>query len=95
MVHSKELLSRRRQLSPHVCTRLYRAPEIVLIEKQYDAAVDVWALGCVLAELMITSSPYIEHFSQITDKKERKHAIKMHVDARHIFYGDSCFPLSP
>lgn len=40
-----------RGYSPHVVTRSYRAPEVALLE-EYDAGVDVFALGCVLYELM-------------------------------------------
>lgn len=42
----------KRRLSDHVVTRWYRPPEIILIEKQYGPAVDVWGLGCILAELL-------------------------------------------
>ncbi len=39
-------------LSPHVVTRQYRAPELLYGAPLYDAAaVDVWAAGCVMAEL--------------------------------------------
>jgi mitogen-activated protein kinase 1/3 len=41
----------RRQLTHHVITRWYRAPEVILCEP-YDAAVDVWSVGCIFAELM-------------------------------------------
>lgn len=33
-----------------VVTRWYRAPELVLGEKYYTTAVDIWGVGCVLAE---------------------------------------------
>lgn len=38
-------------LSNHVATRWYRAPELILIEKQYDFASDMWSLGCTFYEL--------------------------------------------
>lgn len=41
-----------RELSPHVVSRRYRPPEIILFEKEYGQAVDVWSLGCVVAELL-------------------------------------------
>ncbi|GFQ71009.1 cyclin-dependent kinase-like 1 [Trichonephila clavata] len=47
-----------RTLSPgdnytdYVATRWYRAPELLVGETQYGPAVDVWAVGCVTAELM-------------------------------------------
>ena len=33
-----------------VVTRWYRAPELVLGDKQYTTAVDIWGIGCVFAE---------------------------------------------
>lgn len=42
----------KRTLSNHVVTRYYRPPEIILLEKSYDTAVDIWSLGCVMAELL-------------------------------------------
>lgn len=41
-----------RKLTGHVVTRWYRAPEVILLEKEYNAAIDVWSIGCVFAELM-------------------------------------------
>lgn len=37
-------------LTEYVVTRWYRAPEIMLGERAYTAAVDVWAAGAVIAE---------------------------------------------
>ena len=36
--------------------RRYRAPELLLGAKHYTKAVDLWAIGCIMAELM-TSKP--------------------------------------
>jgi len=36
-----------------VVTLWYRAPEILLGSKDYGFPIDMWALGCVLAELML------------------------------------------
>ncbi|ETO12581.1 mitogen-activated protein kinase 13, partial [Reticulomyxa filosa] len=36
----------------YVITRHYRAPEVMLSPKQYDASVDMWAFGCVVAEMI-------------------------------------------
>jgi cyclin-dependent kinase 8/11 len=38
-----------------VVTIWYRAPEILLGSKHYTKAIDMWALGCIFAELMIRS----------------------------------------
>ena len=31
----------------------YQAPELVLHPRHYDKAVDVWAVGCIIAEMLI------------------------------------------
>ena len=33
-------------------TRWYRAPEVMLTFKEYTRAIDVWSVGCVLAEML-------------------------------------------
>lgn len=40
------------QLTDYIATRWYRAPEVILSWKQYSGAIDVWSVGCILAELM-------------------------------------------
>jgi len=40
-----------RQLTKHVVTRWYRAPELILIQP-YASAVDIWSLGCIFGELL-------------------------------------------
>lgn len=47
-----ERRKRERALSHHVVARRYRPPEVILFEKEYDSAVDIWSLGCVFAELL-------------------------------------------
>ncbi|KAF4076713.1 hypothetical protein AMELA_G00218190 [Ameiurus melas] len=39
----------------YVATRWYRAPELLVGDTQYGPPVDVWALGCVFAELLLGS----------------------------------------
>ena len=60
-------------------TRWYRAPELILLEKDYGEAIDVWAVGCIFAELL---SMIQENAASPTDR-------------RPLFPGGSCFPLSP
>ncbi|KAK0538834.1 mitogen activated protein kinase [Tilletia horrida] len=43
-------------MTEYVATRWYRAPEIMLTFKQYTKAIDIWAVGCILAE-MLTGRP--------------------------------------
>ena len=39
-------------MTEYVATRWYRAPEIMLSFKRYGTAIDVWSVGCILAELL-------------------------------------------
>ncbi|CAN6643567.1 mitogen-activated protein kinase Fus3p [Trichomonascus vanleenenianus] len=43
-------------MTEYVATRWYRAPEIMLTFQEYTKAIDVWSVGCILAE-MITRKP--------------------------------------
>jgi len=46
-------LGARRPLTAYVGTRWYRAPELLFGAPAYSTAVDVWAAGCVMAELFL------------------------------------------
>jgi len=37
----------------YICSRYYRAPELVFEATEYNNAIDVWSVGCVMAELML------------------------------------------
>lgn len=37
----------------HVVTRWYRAPELLFGAKQYGTCIDMWAVGCILGELLL------------------------------------------
>lgn len=37
----------------YICSRYYRAPELVFEATQYTCAIDLWSVGCVMAELML------------------------------------------
>ena len=41
-----------RTLSRRVVTRYYRAPELLLGSRSYGTAIDIWSLGCILAEML-------------------------------------------
>lgn len=40
-------------LTDYVATRWYRAPEILLGSNKYTKGVDMWSMGCILAELLL------------------------------------------
>jgi mitogen-activated protein kinase 1/3 len=69
----------KRELTGHVATRWYRSPELILLEKIYSSAIDIWAVGCVFAELLAMM-------------KDNQHNYR---NRRPLFPGTSCFPVSP
>ena len=69
----------KRELTGHVVTRWYRAPELILLEKDYGAAIDMWSVGCIFAELL----------------GMMKESAPTYLDRKPLFPGKSCFPLSP
>ncbi|XP_050664211.1 cyclin-dependent kinase-like 4 isoform X1 [Leptidea sinapis] len=46
------LISPGESYTDYVATRWYRAPELLVGDTQYSTPVDVWAIGCVFAELL-------------------------------------------
>ena len=42
-----------RMNTPYVVSRYYRAPELILACNKYDFAIDIWAIGCILFELLV------------------------------------------
>lgn len=43
-----------------VVTLWYRAPELLLGAKQYSTAVDMWSVGCIMAELLLNQPLFTE-----------------------------------
>ncbi|XP_059634124.1 shaggy-related protein kinase epsilon isoform X2 [Cornus florida] len=37
----------------YICSRYYRAPELIFGATEYTTAIDMWSVGCVLAELLM------------------------------------------
>jgi len=68
-----------RELTSHIASRWYRAPEVILLEKSYTTSIDIWGAGCVFAELL----------QMINGNRAG------YLDRRPLFPGSSCFPLSP
>lgn len=53
-----------RNFTHQVFARWYRAPELLFGTKQYGSAVDVWAAGCIFAELLLRR-PFLQGSSDI------------------------------
>ena len=41
-----------------VMSRWYRAPEVILTDKSYGKGCDIWSIGCILIELIISSKDF-------------------------------------
>ena len=54
-------------LTDYVCTRWYRAPECTLKSHNYNEKIDIWAIGCIMAELYTLKPifPGNEEFDQL------------------------------
>ncbi|KAJ6234156.1 glycogen synthase kinase-3 alpha [Anaeramoeba flamelloides] len=50
---SAKVLSKNQKNVSYICSRYYRAPELMFGTMEYDTSIDLWSLGCVFAELLI------------------------------------------
>lgn len=75
--------NQKRCFSQHVGSRWYRAPEIIMVEPQYDQSSDMWSMGVLMHELL--------QYTFREDPKD-KEAFRQ---KQYLFKGTSCFPLSP
>ena len=60
---AKEVTRNVLQNTGYVSTRWYRAPEVILRQGQYDSKIDVFAVGCLMAELL-TGQPLLPGSSE-------------------------------
>jgi len=56
------------EMTGYVATRWYRAPEIMLNWMHYNQTVDIWSVGCIMAEMLTgrTLFPGTDHIDQLT-----------------------------
>ena len=38
---------------PYICSRYYRAPELIVGQDKYGPEIDIWSIGCVIAEMFL------------------------------------------
>ena len=78
--------SLKRCSSLHVCSRWYRAPEIILVEDIYDQASDMWGLGCIIYSILHVAFESKEQLKKRQNKDNYRHI---------LFKGMYQFPLTP
>ena len=64
--------SEKEEMTGYVATRWYRAPEIMLKWMHYSKAVDIWSVGCILAEMylhrpLFPGSDHVNQLNRILD----------------------------
>jgi serine/threonine protein kinase len=50
---SSKILDPSGKNTPYIVSRYYRAPELILGVSNYSEKIDIWATGCIIAELLI------------------------------------------
>ncbi|KAI9121059.1 hypothetical protein K1719_008092 [Acacia pycnantha] len=50
---SAKVLVRGESNISYICSRFYRAPELIFGATEYTTSIDIWSAGCVLAELLL------------------------------------------
>ena len=51
----------------YICSRYYRAPELIFGATEYTTSIDMWSVGCVLAELLLGKVGFSYMFVDIFD----------------------------
>eukprot|EP00667_Euglena_gracilis_P006680 EG_transcript_6740 len=64
--------TRKQELTNYVVTRWYRAPELLLDNTRYNAAIDVWSIGCIFGEMLRGSALFpgestMDQLHRVTD----------------------------
>ena len=49
---AKKIIKGQKSLA-YICSRYYRAPELIFGSTNYDSQIDVWSMGCVIVELVL------------------------------------------
>lgn len=65
----------------YICSRFYRAPELIFGSTEYTTAIDVWSFGCVFAELL-SGSPLFPGSSGVDQLVEIIKVLKFQVSMK-------------
>jgi len=71
-------------MTQHISSRWYRSPEVILAQPKYDQKVDVWGLGCILAEMLLL----------LESGQPKNRNKQFELSDLVMFPGQTCFPLS-
>ncbi|KAG9273088.1 mitogen-activated protein kinase 12 [Astyanax mexicanus] len=57
------------EMTGYVVTRWYRAPEVILSWMHYTQTVDIWSVGCIMAEMLMGKPLFKgnDHLDQLTE----------------------------
>jgi c-Jun N-terminal kinase len=96
------------QMTPYVVTRYYRAPEVI-VGMKYKENVDIWAVGCIFAEMvrgeiLLQGRDYIDQWNKVcqvlgTPPKEffrqLQPSVRMYCETQQRFPGKTWTELFP
>jgi glycogen synthase kinase 3 beta len=53
----------------YICSRCYRAPELIFGATDYTTQIDMWAAGCVMVQMVNGKAPFIgdNQFEQLIE----------------------------
>ncbi|NXY50587.1 MK13 kinase, partial [Ceuthmochares aereus] len=97
------------EMTGYVVTRWYRAPEVILNWMHYNQTVDIWSIGCIMAEMLtgktlFKGKDYLDQLTQIlkvtghpgedfVEKLEDKAVRKFPADSAFVFSTPPCLAL--
>lgn len=85
---SAKILIKGEPNTAYICSRYYRAPELIFGSTTYTTEIDIWSMGCVMAELLLGQPLFpgdsgVDQLVEIikvlgTPTKEQIHAMNQH-----------------
>ena len=63
---SAKILNKDENNVQYICSRFYRAPELIMEINKYDESIDIWSFACIIAELL-KGKPFLK-----TEKTEEQ-----------------------
>lgn len=58
---AREMRNNKNPLTEYISTRWYRAPELLLMSGNYTQSIDIFALGCIMAEMYLSRPLFPSH----------------------------------